>query len=139
MATVTVGADTVPDRLDVVHLAGQQFELTLPILGSAGGGLDFSAVASARAQVRPSVDSDQILFTFSSESDPVTITITDVGGDAVLEFDVDSAVTDDWQVTWPGSAGRATVWWDVEIVDAEDVARQVTSPGTITLMHQVTR
>lgn len=137
MATVEVG--TIPDRIDVLHLAGKPFELDVPVLDSATPpvAVPFAGVASARAHVRPSVDSDQILYVFST--DDVGLEIVDDGGDAVLRLSATSEITSDWQVVWPGASGQAVVWWDLEITDDSDETHQVTSPGTITLIHQVTR
>jgi hypothetical protein len=137
--TVTEVITGGPPRVDVAHPAGTLFELSLPALQAGGTAMAAVDIASARAHVRPSIDSDVILYSFASDNDPVDLEITDDDGDGVLVLTASPDATTEWQTLWPGRNGQAIVWWDLEIVDTEDVAHQITMPGTITLYHQVTR
>lgn len=135
MATTEV--DNVPDRIDVRVLAGNPFSLTLPVLDD-GGAVDASSIVSARAHVRKTVGGQDILHVFSSEDDPADITIAG-GAAATLELTATSDTTSLWQEQWPGEAPETVVWWDVEYVDDDEETHQIVAPGTITLVHQVTR
>lgn len=133
MATIELG--TLPNRIDLVVLAGEPFTLTVPVLDSDGVALVAVDLATARAQVRPDIDSDQVLHTFSTEDDVPDAAITNDG----VVLTADSDTTSLWQQVWTGIAPATVVWWDLEVTGADDVVHQVTAPGTITLYHQVTR
>lgn len=131
----TVELSNLPDRIDVEVLAGEPFSLTVAVLDGTGAQLAAADLTSARAQVRPSVDSNQVLHLFSTLDDDPDAAITDDG----IVLTATSDVTTLWQAVWPGTAPATVVWWDLEVTAADDVVHQVTRPGTITLYHQVTR
>jgi hypothetical protein len=133
MATVELG--DLPDRIDVKVLAGEPFELTVPVLDQTSTPVPMVNLTSARAQVRPSIDSNQVLHLFSTEDDEPDAEITDDG----VVLTASSGTTALWQQVWPGIAPTTVVWWDLEVTDAGGVVHQVTMPGLITLYHQVTR
>ncbi len=126
-----------PDRIDLTILAGRPFGFRVPVLQADGTGMDFADVASARAQVRQSVGDDQVLYTFATGEEGAEL--VDVGGLATVRLFADSERTTEWQLLWPGKAPETVVWWDLEITDADDQPHQITEPGKITLVHQVTR
>lgn len=130
---------TLPDRIDIVHLAGAGFELNVPVLEADNTAMAYSAVAAARAQVRATIDGDEVLFVFATTNSPPDALIINSGGAAVVRLEASSETTSEWQTLWPGSAGQARVWWDLEITDTEGHPHQITQPGLITLIHQVTR
>jgi|SRR5262245_7313213 len=136
MATREIGS--VPDRWNITHLAGQPFEVTVPILDGTGAAVDVDDLLRGRVHVRPSVDSPDILFVFDTEADPPNAAL-EGGATGALRIWATSAETSDWRVTWPGSFGEGVVWWDVEVVDTTGEPHQITRPGTITLIHEVTR
>lgn len=136
MQTVTVGADQLPPKIDVEILAGATFVVDVPILGGDGTPLPADDVLSARAQVRPSVDSDELLHEFSEGAGLERL---DDGGDAVLRLTVDEATSNFWEATWPGRSDRVVAVWDLEIIRADGLRHQITQPGTITLIRQITR
>jgi len=137
MATLKISVSALPTRIDVTVLAGEPFELAVPVLDGAGDPVAAGGIASARAQVRPDVASGQVLHLFST-ADPATAEITGTTAASVV-LTASSDETSLWQEDWPGCAPRTVVWWDLEVTDADGVAHQITSPGTITLVHQVTR
>jgi hypothetical protein len=134
VATIDVGTEQLPDRINVTVLAGKPFELTIAVTDNDGP-LDGDDIASARAQVRQQIDGQEVWHTFSSENDPADIAISDDG----LTITATSEQTDDWQKLWPGTAPETVMYWDVEIVDADDIPRQITLPGRFVVVHQVTR
>lgn len=139
MALVTV--TDVPDRVDFRVLAGRPFSALLSVVfGPAETPTPVEAgdIGSVRAQVRADVGSELIVFTFSDVDGTATVVGTG-SSPASVRLAVDAATTDEWQYLWPGSAPETVVWWDLEITDTGGERHQVTSPGTITLVHQVTR
>jgi hypothetical protein len=137
MTTHEIGA--VPDRWNITHLSGQRFEVTIPVLDGAASPVVLADLTSGRVHVRPSVDSDQILHEFNTEADPANAVLDEVAGSAVLIISATSAETTEWVTLWPGNAGQAVVWWDVEVTDTTGEPHQLMRPGTITLVHEVTR
>lgn len=136
MATVELGS--LPDRIDLTILAGRPFgPLDVPILQAGGAPLGFADVTAARAQVRQQIGSTSIYYTFATDGEGAEL--VDDAGDAVVRLTATSDTTSDWQALWPGSAPQTVMWWDLEITDADDEPHQITLPGTITLVHQVTR
>lgn len=133
MATVELGS--LPDRIDVEVLAGEPFTLTVPVLDADGGAVEAAGLSAARAHVRPSIDSNQVLHIFATTDDDPDAAITDDG----VVLTATSATTSLWQQVWPGVAPVTTVWWDLEVTGADSVVHQVTLPGQIRLYHQVTR
>lgn len=129
MATVTVGS--LPNRVDLTVLAGEALELSVPILDGAGAPVPAADLASARAQVRKSIDDPTVLHTFTGSITGTTA--------AVVVLSATSAVTSGWQSDWPGTSPRTVMWWDLEVTDSGGTAHQVTVPGTVTLVWQVTR
>ncbi len=136
MTTIALGS--VPDRVNLTVLAGSPFTLTVPVLDGAGDAVAAADIASARAHVRAKVDSDQVLHIFSTENDPADAEITGTSEAAVV-LTATAEVTSLWQDTWTGSAPSTTVWWDLEVTDGDGETHQITTPGTIVLVHQVTR
>lgn len=136
MTTQTVSA--LPPRIDVTALAGEPFELTVPVLDGAGAAVAASALASARAQIRPDVASARVLHTFSTAT-PGTAQITGTTSASVV-LTADSDRTSLWQLTWPPALGPETVaWWDLEVTTTGGITYQITVPGMFTLVWQVTR
>lgn len=131
MATTVIGAAEALPRFDVLAQAGRELELTLTVLDGDGDPVAEGAITAARAQVRATPQSAQLLHVFASDDDPVSITIDG----ATLTITATPDETSLWQENWP----TLTAWWDVEITDADDVAHQVTAPGVITLSPEVTR
>lgn len=136
MATHEIG--TVPDRWNITHLAGQRFEVTIPVLDGAPAPVDASDLLRGRVHVRPFVDAENVLHVFDTESDPPNAEIVG-GASAALVITATADETSAWTLLWPGSNGQAVVWWDVEVVDTTGEPHQLTRPGTITLVHEVTR
>lgn len=124
-------------RVNVRCFAGRKFEATVSVLQGDGSAMPAAGIASARAQVRQTVDDPTVWHQFDSDSDPATIGIED----GLLTITADSATTSDWAEFWPAVvAGAETVmWWDVEITDSDGEPWQITAPGTFTVVHQVTR
>lgn len=133
MATVELGE--LPDRIDVEVLAGEAFTLTVPVLDGDGTAVAAASLSAARAQVRLSIDSNQVLHTFATTDDDPDAEITDDG----VVLTATAAVTSLWQAVWPGIAPATVVWWDLEVTDTGGESHQITRPGTLTLYHQVTR
>jgi len=130
---------SVPDRWNITHLSGQRFEVTIPILDGAAAPVALADLTRGRVHVRPSVDAENVLHEFDTEADPPNAVLGEVAGAAVLIISATSAETTDWVALWPGNAGQAVVWWDVEVTDNTGEPHQLTRPGTITLVHEVTR
>jgi hypothetical protein len=139
-----VESEDVPPRHDVRVMAGRPFSYRLPVR-DADGPAAAAVVASARAQVRAAVGDRDVLHSFGTDEDPADIEIDDTDPDAVvLVITATSETTGLWASEWPGprtgtSPPESVAWWDVEVTDADDVTTQITSPGTITVVHQVTR
>jgi hypothetical protein len=133
-----VSLTDVPDRVDLRVLAGRPFSVLLSLaLGPGGEPVPFADLADARAHVRGDVGSEVIVYSFTTGDG--TVALVDDDGDAAVRLVADAAATTQWQHLWPGRAPETVVWWDLEITDAAGERHQVTSPGTITLVHQVTR
>ena len=138
MAVVSV-AD-VPDRVNLRVLAGRPFRALFTVVTGDPTPVAVEAgdVASVRAQVRADIGSELIVYTFSSGDG--TAALVGTGTDpAQVRLLATAEQTDQWQYLWPGEAPETVVWWDLEITDTGGERHQVTSPGTITLVHQVTR
>lgn len=138
MPAATVSLGVLPTRIDVELLAGERLELNIPILNN-GVAVTAASLSAARAQVRQRVGSGTVLYTFTT-TDATTATITG-GSAAVVNLLATPAVTAAWRTSWPVLSGeplRSLVWWNLEVTDSSAVAHQVTSPGTMTLFHQVT-
>ncbi len=134
-ASATVRAAQALPRIDVLCYAGRPFTLTVPLLQGDGSPMPAAAVASARAHVRASVDSDQVLHSFDTADDPIDAVVSD--GQIVLT--ATSLVTTSWGDLWPGRAPVTVAWWDLEITDDQGEPWQITEPGTFAVVHQVTR
>lgn len=132
----TVSLVDVPDRVDLRVLAGRPFSALFTIQLD-GAPVAYSSLADARAHVRADVGSELVVFTFAT--DDGTAVLVNSGGNAAVRLVADSAQTTEWQELWPGRAPETVVWWDLEITDTGGERHQITSPGTITLVHQVTR
>jgi hypothetical protein len=100
-----------------------------------GGALPAAAVVSARAQVRREVDDPTVWHTFDTEADPVSITVSD----GYVTLVATSDETTEWANLWPGVAPETYMWWDLEITDDDGESWQMTAPGLLTVVHQVTR
>jgi hypothetical protein len=122
-------------RFDVTCYAGRPLRITVPVLDGNGDPLAAAAIATARAQVRLLVDSEQMLHTFGADDDPPDLAITGAG----LVLTATSEVTTNWALLWPGRAPRTTAWWDVEVTDTDGESWQITEAGLFTVVHQVTR
>lgn len=131
MTTTVIGAAQALPRYDVLAQAGRELELVLTVLDGDGVELVDGAIASARAQIRPTAQHEQLLHLFDSEDDPASITIDG----ATLTITATSAETSLWQEMWP----TLIAWWDVEITDADGDPHQISAPGKITLNPEVTR
>jgi hypothetical protein len=126
----------VPDRVDLRVLAGRPFSVLFPVQLD-GAPVAFASLYDARAQVRADIGSELVVFTFSTEDG--TAVLVNSGGNAAVRLLADAEQTSEWQELWPGSAPETVMWWDLEITDSGLEHHQITSPGTITLVHQVTR
>lgn len=130
----TVSVTNVPDRIDAEILAGRPFEMTIPIM-FGGGPVPAVNITSARAQVRPAVGDPVILHTFSTEDEEPMAAISDDG----ITITATSQETTTWALQWPGQAPETVVWWDLEVTDSDGVPRQINRPGTLTVVHELTR
>ncbi len=139
MATIEIGAADLPDRWNITHLAGERFEMRVPVLGATNAAVDPDVIESARIHVRPSVNHEQILTVFSTDEDPPNIAVENDDGAAILLVTATADETSEWQTIWPTGQDSSTVWWDVEVTDTDGVTHQLTRPGTFTLVYQVTR
>jgi hypothetical protein len=135
MATVELG-DPV-DRIDVRQLAGRPLGFRVPVLQADGTAMESGDVVSARAQVRPQIGSAEILYTFDTTDEGAEL--VDIAGACWVRLTATSERTTEWQLLWPGRAPETVVWWDLEITDGDGETHQITEPGKITLIHQVTR
>jgi hypothetical protein len=130
--------DNIPDRVDLRVLAGSPFSVALAVLQADGEAMAASSITSARAHVRASVGGQDILHIFSTEDDPADASIGG-GATGAVTLTATSETTSLWQAQWPGQAPETVVWWDLEITDGDDETHQITAPGTLTLVWQVTR
>lgn len=131
MATVELRQEL--PRFDVTCYAGRPLEITLDLLDGAGDPLSALAVVDARAHIRQEVDSPTVLHAFVLD-DGITVT------DGELVLTATAADTTGWADLWPGARPGLTVaWWDVEFTDDGGETWQLTAPGTMTVIHQVTR
>ena len=132
MATVILG--TPLPRIDLIVQAGQELEISVPVLDGASAPVAATDLIRARAHVRPAPISDQVLHVFDSDEDPPNIEITGTSV-AILVITATSVETSLWQHTFP----TAEVWWDIEVTAADSDPQQITAPGVITLNPEVTR
>lgn len=132
MATVVLG--TALPRIDLSVQAGQSFTVSVPVLDGSSAPVPATDLVSARAYIRPSVASDQVLHVFSTEEDPVNLEITGTSA-AILVITASSVDTSGWQLLWPA----LEAWWDIEVTAAGSDPEQITAPGLITLNPEVTR
>jgi hypothetical protein len=128
MSTYRLG--TSLPRIDVDVRAGQAFELTVPVLDDAGAAVEVTDVVSARAQVRETPASADVLYEFSTDTGGATITDT---GSVLLSATAEQ--TADWSTSWP----VAGAWWDLEVTDSSDVAHQLTAPSKVRVSPRITR
>lgn len=135
MATTTYDADQALPRIDVRVFAGRPMGLRINLTDGDGGALPGAAVVSARAQVRRDIDDPTVWHTFDSAADPVSITIAD----GYVTLVATSDETTEWANLWPGVAPETYMWWDLEITDDDGEDWQMTAPGLLTVVHQVTR
>lgn len=133
MATNTTLVDQPLPRVDVRVRAGRPMALKVGLADGNGDPLPAGSVASARAQVRATVDDPTVWHTFSTEDSTIGV----VDGFATLSATSDE--TTDWANLWPGSAPETIMWWDLEITDEDGVPWQMTDPGQLIVVHQVTR
>lgn len=136
MTALTVTVGTLPTRIDIQLLAGERLEVNVPVLDGNGAAVAAASLLSARAQVRQRVGSGTVLYTFTT-ADSTTAQITGTSA-AVVKLLATPTVTAGWRTSWPGDPPRSLVWWNLEVTDSSSVAHQITSPGTITLFHQIT-
>lgn len=125
---------TTPPRIDLLVQAGEPLTVSVQVLDGTGAPVAATDLTHARAHIRPTVDSTQLLHVFDSDEDPVNLEITGTTS-SVLVITATSAETSLWQLTWPA----LTAWWDVEVTSADGARHQITSPGVITLNPEVTR
>jgi hypothetical protein len=131
----TISLVDLPDRIDAKILAGRPFRMRVPIYDPDGDLVAAVDMSVARAQVRQAIGDPSPLHIFSSEDAEPDALIVD--GAVILV--ATSETTSSWQENWPGSAPETVAWWDLEVTDADGTPRQVNVPGTITVVHQVTR
>jgi len=134
-ASVVVSLAQALPRFDVTCYAGRPFSVSISTVQGDGSPLPAAAVASARAHIRPQIDSDQVLHSFDTADDPVDAVVTD----GFLTFTATSEVTTGWGELFPGRAPASVCWWDIEITDADGEPWQMSEAGTFTVVHQVTR
>jgi hypothetical protein len=127
-----------PDRVNLRVVAGRPLRVRLPLLLPDGSPVEAQDVDAIRAHVRPAVGSEQILHRFTTDDGSAQIVGTGTDA-AAVRLVADAAETSTWQDLWPGRAPETVVWWDLEVTDTGAERHQVTTPGTITLIHQVTR
>ncbi len=126
-----------PDRVDLRIVAGRPLRVRLPLfLGDTP--VEAQDVAAVRAQVRPSIGSELIVHRFTTDDGSAEIVGTGTAA-AAVRLIADATETATWQELWPGRAPETYAWWDLEVTDTGGERHQVSTPGRITLIHQVTR
>ncbi len=133
MATNTTLVDQPLPRLDVRVRSGRPMELRIGLADGNGDPLAAGAVTSARAEVRSTIDDPTVWHTFSTADNTIGV----VDGFATLLATSDE--TTEWANLWPGSAPETIMWWDLEITDEDGETWQMTDPGQLIVVHQVTR
>lgn len=125
----------LPDRLNFTILAGRPFRMSIPVYDPDGDLVAAVDMTSARAHVRQAIGDASPLHIFSTDDAEPDAEIVD--GAVVLT--ATSEQTSLWQENWPGTPPETVAWWDLEVTDGDGTPRQINTPGTITLVHQVTR
>jgi hypothetical protein len=133
--STTYDVEDVPDRINVRVLAGRPFELTIPIRYANGVPVPAVNMSGARAHIRAAIDDPQVYHVFSTADEEPDAEITDDG----VILTAPPAVTSLWAEQWPGRAPETTMWWDLEVTDVDGTPRQVNTPGTFIVVHEVTR
>lgn len=131
----TLEVSDLPDRIDVTVLAGRRFTLTVPVLYGNFTPVPAVNISGARAHVRPAIDDPVILHVFSTDDEDPDAEVTDDG----VVLTATAETTSSWAVNWPGRAPETVAWWDLEVTDVDGEPRQILIPGTITVVHEVTR
>lgn len=133
MSTITV--TDLPDRIDVKILAGRPFELLVPVTYANGNPVPAVNISSARAHIRAATDDPQVYHVFSTTDEEPDAVVSDDG----VTLTASPETTSLWAAEWPGRAPETTMWWDIEVTDADGTPRQITTPGTFIVVHEVTR
>jgi hypothetical protein len=128
MSTYRLG--TSLPRIDVDVRAGQAFELTVPVLDDAGVAVEAAELVSARAQVRETPASADVLYEFSTDTGGATVTDT---GSVLLSATAEQ--TAEWSISWPVTGA----WWDLEVTDSSDAPHQLTAPSKVRVLPRITR
>lgn len=114
-------------RVDVTIRAGQELDLTLPVLDADGVAVDSVLIGSARAQVRSGPLGGDLLFEFEGAAATVV-----AGG---VRFTATPEQTAAWSLAWPA----AGAWWDHEATDTGGAPHPLTSPGKLLILPRITR
>lgn len=125
---------TLP-RYDVRCYAGRPLTITVPVLDADDDPVLPEGMVSARAQIRATIGSEQVLHTFGTADDPADLAITVDG----LVLTATSETTSSWSQLWPGRAPETVAWWDVEVTLIDGAPWQITEAGRFVVVHQVTR
>ena len=106
---MTAPTYTLRDRLPVIDVeaqAGREVTISVPVLGSGGGGVDVAGLVHVRAQVRLRWDSDLVLHAWDDVLGNATLDGTPGGTDAAA---VVRAKLDDLYVTQKGCTRHLAV------------------------------
>jgi hypothetical protein len=131
----TFEVEDVADRIDVRCMAGRPFALFVPVNYGTGDPVPAVNMSSARAHIRAAIDDPQEFHVFSTDGVEPDAVLSDGG----VTFTAPPETTSLWATEWPGRAPETTMWWDVEVTDVDGTPRQITIPGTFTVVHEVTR
>ncbi len=121
--------------INVRCYAGQPLEITVPVLGASGTGVDVAGLEHVRAHIRTRYADELQLHEWDDTLGNAELTGTPGGTDAAVVLTASSAETALWQAQWP----RPEALWDVEVEDSTGEVHRLCAASRFVLLPEITR
>jgi len=121
--------------INVRCYAGQPLEITVPVLGASGTGVDVAGLEHVRAHIRTRYADELQLHQWDDTLGNAVLEGTPGENDATVVLSASSAETALWQATWP----RLDALWDVEVEDSVGEVHRLCAASRFTLLPEITR
>lgn len=120
-------------EIPVECFAGTDLDFTVPVLGGDGSDTNIASLLSARAQIRTSWHSAELLHSWTTDTPAgMELVGTTAAGVRIIATGAETAI---WQQQWP----RLDVQWDLEVVDADGNPRRLCRVSSFIVNPEITQ
>jgi hypothetical protein len=120
-------------EIPVECFAGTGLDFTVPVLQGDGSPVVRASLLAARAQVRTSWVSSEVLHSWTTDTPAgMELVGTTAAGVHIIATGAETAT---WQLQWP----RLSVVWDLEVVDSDGDPRRLCRISPFVVNPEITR